>query len=86
MAEEKNVTVVTNRGQASIPAQLRKELALTAGQHLLWEKAGEREIRVTVLEGPIQGGAQSMRGFARRFRNEARTTAEWMSELRAARS
>jgi hypothetical protein len=27
-------------------------------------------------------GAQAMLGFARRFRSQARTTADWMSELR----
>ena len=29
------------------------------------------------------GGAMAMLGFARRFRPERRTTADWMAELRA---
>ena len=80
------ITVVTDRGQVSIPAHLRKELALTKGQRLLWQKTGKRELKVVVLESPAPRGAQAMRGFARRFRTEARTTADWMAELREGES
>lgn len=75
------VSVVTERGQVSIPAQLRKELALAKGQRLLWEKIGEHEIRVTVLSEPEPRGAMAMLGFAKRFR-QTRLTEEWMKELR----
>lgn len=78
-----DVTVVTDRGQVSIPAHLRKELELAKGQRLLWLRSGERELRIVVLEPSAPRGAQAMRGFARRFRAEPRTTAEWMAELRA---
>lgn len=82
MGARNEITVVTDRGQVSIPARLRRELALAKGQKLLWEKAGEREIRVIVLESPAPRGAEAMRGFARRFRLDPKTTAEWMAELR----
>jgi AbrB family looped-hinge helix DNA binding protein len=75
------VSVITERGQVSIPAQLRKELALAKGQRLLWEKTGEHEIRVTVLLEPEPRGAIAMLGFAKRFR-PARRTQDWMTELR----
>jgi AbrB family looped-hinge helix DNA binding protein len=75
------VSVVTERGQVSIPAQLRKELALAKGQRLLWEKTGEHEIRVTVLSEPEPRGAMAMLGFAKRFR-PTRLTEDWMAELR----
>ncbi len=81
MSAHSEITAVTDRGQVSIPAHLRKELLLTKGQRLLWKRVGERELRVVVLEPPQPRGAQAMRGFARRFRS-ARTTAEWMAELR----
>jgi bifunctional DNA-binding transcriptional regulator/antitoxin component of YhaV-PrlF toxin-antitoxin module len=81
MAEPSDITIVTERGQVSIPAHLRKELALTKGRKLVWEKVGENELRVLVLEETARQGAQAMRGFARRFR-APRKTADWMRELR----
>ncbi len=75
------VSVITERGQVSIPAQLRKELSLAKGQRLLWEKTGEHEIRVTVLSEPEPRGAMAMLGFAKRFR-PTRRTEDWMAELR----
>ena len=81
MALPSKVSVITERGQVSIPSQLRKELSLAKGQRLLWEKTGEHEIRVTVLPQPERRGAMAMLGFARRFR-ETRRTEDWMAELR----
>lgn len=81
MPARSEITVVTERGQTSIPANLRHELSLTKGRRLLWEKVGERELRIVVLEPPAAQGAEAMRGFARRFR-KTRKTAEWIAELR----
>lgn len=83
MHANKPITVVTDRGQVSIPAELRRELQVRKGQRLLWEKVGEHEMRVILLEDRAPRGARAMRGFARSFRAEPRTTAQWMSELRA---
>ena len=81
MASTPSISVVTERGQVSIPAQLRKELSLEKGQQLLWEKTGEHEIRVTVLPERKPRGAMAMLGFAKRFR-QTRRTEDWMAELR----
>ena len=81
MPSPSKVSIVTERGQVSIPAHLRKELSLTKGQQLLWEKTGEHEIRVTILPGQEPQGAVAMLGFAKRFR-KTRRTQEWMTELR----
>lgn len=81
MPASSKISIVTERGQVSIPAHLRKELSLTKGQRLLWEKTGEHEIRVTILPGPKPQGAVAMLGFAKHFR-KARRTQDWMSELR----
>ena len=81
MPAPSKVSVITERGQVSIPAQLRKELSLAKGQRLLWEKTGEHEIRITVLAETEPRGAMAMLGSAKRFRT-ARTTQEWMAELR----
>lgn len=81
MPKPSRISVVTERGQVSIPAELRRELALGKGRRLLWEKAADSEIRIMVLpEYEPQGGIR-MLGFARRFR-KTRSTADWMTELR----
>jgi bifunctional DNA-binding transcriptional regulator/antitoxin component of YhaV-PrlF toxin-antitoxin module len=74
--------VVTERGQISIPASLRVALSLSKGRKLLWQRVSDRELRVTVVDDGRPLGAQAMRGFARRFRPQARRTADWMPELR----
>lgn len=77
----KSISTLTERGQVSIPAELRRELDLHQGQRLLWERVGEGELRVRVLRDAEPVGAEAMRGFARRFRRPRRT-AEWMADLR----
>jgi AbrB family looped-hinge helix DNA binding protein len=57
MATLPRISVVTERGQVSIPAHLRKELGLEKGRRLLWEKSGEQEIRVVVLPPAEPRGA-----------------------------
>jgi AbrB family looped-hinge helix DNA binding protein len=80
---DKHTTVVTERGQVSIPAVIRKELGLKAGQPLLWEKISDRECLVKIPRKKKPLGAVAMIGFAARFRGEkGRTTAEVMAELR----
>jgi bifunctional DNA-binding transcriptional regulator/antitoxin component of YhaV-PrlF toxin-antitoxin module len=79
---KKDVTVVTDRGQVSIPAHFRHELSLDKGKRVLWEKVSESELRVRILDEARPPGPAAMRGFARRFRDDLRTTADWMRELR----
>jgi AbrB family looped-hinge helix DNA binding protein len=81
MVSAPSISVVTERGQVSIPAHLRKELGLEKGSRLLWQKSGEHEIRLVVLPEEKPRGAMAMRGFARRFRT-TRSSQDWMKELR----
>jgi AbrB family looped-hinge helix DNA binding protein len=81
MPKPSRISVVTERGQVSIPAELRKELSLGKGSRLLWEKGTDSELRVVVLPDCAPQASLRMLGFARRFR-ATRTTAEWMAELR----
>jgi len=37
------MTVITERGQTSIPAQIRKQLNLKPGQKLRWQKVADNE-------------------------------------------
>jgi bifunctional DNA-binding transcriptional regulator/antitoxin component of YhaV-PrlF toxin-antitoxin module len=81
MPKPSRISTVTERGQTSIPADLRQELHLRQGNRLLWEAVSESELKVSVLPEPAPRGARAMLGFARRFR-ETRTTSDWMKELR----
>jgi len=82
-AVDKLTTVVTERGQVSIPALIRKELGLKTGQPLVWEKISDRECLVKVPRRKKPAGAMAMLGFAARFRGEkGRRTARVMTELR----
>ncbi|MEM7480128.1 MAG: AbrB/MazE/SpoVT family DNA-binding domain-containing protein [Acidobacteriota bacterium] len=75
-------TVVTERGQVSIPAEIRRELNLTPGKRLSWRKVADDELCVTIASDEKPVGAMAMLGFARTFRGTSRTTEEWMRELR----
>jgi AbrB family looped-hinge helix DNA binding protein len=77
-----NDSVVTERGQVSVPASLRRAMNLRPGQKLHWEQVSEREIRVSLpAENPP--GPLAMLGHARLIRNTPpRRTADWMRELR----
>ena len=74
-------TTVTERGQVSIPAAVRKRLNLTPGQRVTWEPISDHECRMKVApERPIPG-AKAMLGYAAKFRR-VRRTSEWMDEIR----
>lgn len=73
-------TTLTDRGQVSLPAAIRRELGLRPGQMLLWKRLSGDEIRVKV---PRRGQGKSMRGFMKKFLPDGPcTTAEWMKLLR----
>ena len=77
------VTKVTDRGQTSIPAEIRNSLALKPGMSIVWELRDDAlSCIVSVVQPPKRRDACAMLGFARSFR-KTRTTAEWMAELRA---
>ena len=73
------VTTLTERGQVSIPAKIRRRLGMKPGARVCWQEVSDHECRLLVREeGP---GAEAMRGYAADFR-ETRSTKEWMSKLR----
>ena len=75
------VTTVTERGQVSVPAAIRKELHLEPGTKLVWQTVSDHECRVETQHEPDPVGAVAMRGYAKRFR-KTRLTSDWMKELR----
>ena len=77
-----NETIVTERGQVSVPASLRKAMGLHPGRKLHWEQVSEREIRVCLHEEK-PAGPLAVLGYSNRIRKTPpRPTADWMRELR----
>lgn len=76
------VTMVTARGQVTVPAAIRRELGLATGTRLCWELTNDQRCIVFARKPVHPLGAQAMRGFARTFRT-LRRTADWLNELRA---
>lgn len=76
-------TVVTERGQVSIPAPVRHAMGLAAGQRLAWQCVAPGELRAVVI-GPVPPGDPSaVLGFLRRIEPaENRTSDEIMAEIR----
>lgn len=76
---------MTERGQVSIPAELRKEMQLVPGQTLIWERVSATECRVIVPpKTKIKPDPVAALGFAKRhgLKTLHKTTAEFMRELR----
>lgn len=74
-------TVLTERGQVSIPAQVRRHMHLRSGTKLRWQEISEHECRVVVAQEGCGAGARAMLGYARQAR-KTRSTEEWIRELR----
>ncbi|MDD4443286.1 MAG: sporulation regulator [Lentisphaerae bacterium] len=65
---EKNITVLTERGQISMPSFLRKKARLATGQRLAWRQTGDGVFSVTVVKRPHKRvSALEMIGYAKRF-------------------
>ncbi len=76
------VCTLTERGQVSLPAALRRQLRLKPGQRLRWECVSETEMRVVVESANVD--PVKALGFGPKFRRGgARRTSDWMQELRA---
>ena len=77
-----NETIVTDRGQVSVPARLRKTMGLHPGLKLHWEQVSERQILVSLPEEK-PAGPLAVLGYARRIRESPpRPTVDWLRELR----
>jgi bifunctional DNA-binding transcriptional regulator/antitoxin component of YhaV-PrlF toxin-antitoxin module len=76
-------STLTERGQISVPAFLRRSMKLQPGQTFRWQRISEREIRVSI-ETSSKAGPLSVLGYAQKLlKRPARRTASWMQELRA---
>ena len=70
------VTKVSDRGQVSVPADVRAALGITPGVSIQWELVDDNSARVTAMVAHKNQGAQSLIGFAKRFR-KLRRSDEW---------
>ncbi|MEN8661691.1 MAG: sporulation regulator [Lentimonas sp.] len=83
MSIDSLVCTLTERGQISMPASIRRGMHLKAGQKLRWERISETEMRVVVEADALADPLQAL-GFGRKLHSgEPRRTSEWMNELRA---
>jgi len=80
-----NESTLTERGQVSLPAALRRSLRLRPGQKLRFEAVSDREFRVIALKDDSPGPLAAL-GYARRMREKPRRTKDWMKELREGES
>ena len=76
------VTKLTERGQVSMPAFIRKKMRLMPGRKIIWKYISQNEIRLLISERkPKQKGA--MRGAMKKYQaGESGTTADWMRVMR----
>ena len=77
---------LTERGQISVPAALRKAMNLQPGQRLKFAAVSDHEFRV-FTENDAPAGPSAMLGYARKLRTgPGRRTSDWMKELREGES
>jgi len=75
--------MITARGKVSIPAELRREMNLNAGQIVIWEKVSAIECRVIVPPRPkVKPDLVAALNFAKEHGLETMRTDDWMNVLR----
>ena len=75
---------ITERGQVSIPAQLRREMHLEPGQTVRWERVSATECRLVALPlAHIVADPVAALGFAQQHGLEEGSTDAYLQELRA---
>ena len=80
---DNQVCTLTERGQVSMPASLRRKMHLKPGQKLRWESISDTEVRI-IVEPDQEADPLKALGFGAKFQNgKQRTTEEWMRETRA---
>ena len=78
-----NASTLTERGQVSVPASIRKAAGLRPGQTLRWELISATELRVILPAPDAPAGPFAALGFARRLRGgPRRSTDSVLRELR----
>ena len=71
-------TKVSDRGQVSVPAEIRTALGIEPGSVLSWELSTDGSARVSVARKRLARNAEELVGFVRKYRASRRTD-EWFS-------
>lgn len=74
--KKKMHTKVSDRGQVSVPADIRVALGIEPGTMLEWELSTDGSARVSVSRTRLAQSAVSLVGFVRKYR-KPRCTDEW---------
>ena len=75
------VSRVSERGQVSVPIDIRNALGLTPSSRIAWTLDAENGMAtLSLVRTPRKGGAQAALGFAARFR-KTRRTADWLKDI-----
>ena len=76
-------TTITERGQVSIPAELRRDMHLSPGQTILWEKVSATECRILIQPRVvIKPDPMGALNFANEHGLAQRRSDEVLAELR----
>lgn len=76
-------TTITERGQVSIPAELRRDMHLRPGQTILWEKVSATECRILIEpRAIIKPDPMGALNFAKEHGLAQRRSDEVLAELR----
>jgi bifunctional DNA-binding transcriptional regulator/antitoxin component of YhaV-PrlF toxin-antitoxin module len=77
------ITLVTKRGQTSVPAKLRRRAGLRSGKRLHWYPVSDQEFRVVVESSEEAPGPLAVLGWAKRYnRDPLPSSDEALQELR----
>ena len=70
------ISKISDRGQVSVPADIREALGLQAGSSMRWELCADGSARVTLWRYFPKRSAAELLGYAKNFRMPKRTE-EW---------
>jgi len=79
------LTTLTERGQVSVPASIRRQMGLEPGQELIWRQLSQDEVRVQVVRPKKTRSVPSVIGGGKKLHEERgwpTRTDEWMKVLR----
>ncbi|NLL82613.1 MAG: AbrB/MazE/SpoVT family DNA-binding domain-containing protein [Lentisphaerae bacterium] len=81
-----DVTVVTERGQISIPASVRKQMHIVPGTPIVWSVSDDCTCTITLARKLPVRGAKAMLGFAHTYMNNDLSSDQLLAELREGES